>query len=356
MAKASLPKASHRSTDALVYDATKHRLEAYDVFSAQAIEAVALVAQKQAHYAHYTDFFNEVGVPIPRLYVTTKHKGVPVVDIPAKQRTQSGVKQRTQQGTIVVHLPMANPLDQNQLYHIATIAATLPAYRVIAFGNPSGAPYRYRQQGGGFLTLLAIAFTHHRKALVAAEIGYLREHGIKAAHHAGYSYGAHKVLIESGYLDDDEVASLTLVDPVAHPRGIQQLIHDFKATFAPMGRYVNRTKLPSYFEARKDASQTNHHKAALYRPISLAIGVLMARFDLMPAIRQVLTQHRRLRLTVAWGSRSELGNDAHMRTSIQQLMHDRPEHIKALRLKDDEHALANDIHLYAAIVYTGVNG
>ena len=204
--------------------------------------------------------------------------------------------------------------------------------------------------------LIAIACTRHRRSLVAPEIDYLRTHRIVNAHHVGYSYGAHKALIEAGYLGNDEVASLTLVDPVAHPRGLRQLVHDFRSTFAPMGKYVNRTKIPSYFEARRVAAATGHHKRALHRPITIAIGVLLARLDFIPTLKALLIQRPKLDVTMAWGTKSELGNDAHIRTSVHQLAIDAPEHIKGLRLKDDEHALANDIHLYAAIVYTALEG
>ncbi len=271
----------------------------------------------------------------------SKRRGVPVIEIAAQQK---------QVGTIVIHLPMSNPLDENQLYHIATVAAALPRYHIIAFGNPSGAPYHFKQQNARLWHLPAIAFTNRRRALVAPEIDYLRTQRITKAHHVGYSYGAHKALIESGYLEAQEVASLTLIDPVAHSRGFQQLIHDFRSTFTPMGKYVDRTQIESYFEARRAAAKTEHHKRALRRPISVAIGIMLARLDFIPTLKEVLRNNSSLRITVAWGTKSELGNDAHMKTSLHQLSHNNSGRVKALRLKDSEHALANDIHLYAAIV------
>lgn len=325
-----------------IYDSTAKRLHSYKLFSPKTIEVVAKVAQRQAEYTKYTDFFKDTGVSKPRLHLASKKRGVPVVEIPAKAKAK---------GTIVIHLPMSNPLDENQLYHASTVATALLSYRVIIFGNPSGAPYHFKQQNAGLRQLLAIAFTRRRQALVSAEIDYLRANKVTGAHHIGYSYGAHKALIESGYLRDDEIASLTVIDPVAHPRGIKQLIHDFQSTFTPMGKYVDRTNIQSYFEARRAAAKTQHHKQALRRPISVAIGILMARFDFITNLKKQLGMHTALKTTVAWGSKSELGNDAHMNTSLQQLSHDNPGRVKALRLKDDEHALANDIHLYAAIVY-----
>lgn len=325
-----------------IYTNTAKRLRAYGVFSEATVKKVARVAQRQAEYAKYQDFFREVGVSTPTLHLVSKKQGVPVAEIPAKGKLK---------GTIVIHLPMSNPLDENQLYHAATVAAALPNYRIVVFGNPSGAPYKFKQQSVRLWHLLAIAFSANRRALVNAEIDYLRKYQIINAHHVGYSYGAHKALIETGYLRDDEVASVTFIDPVAHPRGFKQLIHDFKSTFKPMGKYVDRTHIQTYFDARAAAAKTEHHKGALRRPISIAIGVVLSRLDFIATLTKLLNTHRDLKTTVAWGSKSELGNDAHMKASLHQLAHDHNGRVKAVRLKDDEHAMANDIHLYAAIVY-----
>lgn len=325
-----------------MYNNTAKRLRAYGVFSEETVEKVARVAQRQAQYTKYQDFFREVGVSTPKLHLVSKRQGVPVAEIPAKGKSK---------GVIVIHLPMSNPLDENQLYHAATVAATLPDYRIIVFGNPSGAPYKFKQQNARLWHLLAIALSNNRRALVKAEIDYLRKHHITNAHHVGYSYGAHKALIEAGYLRDDEVASVAFIDPVAHPRGFKQLIHDFKSTFKPMGKYVDRTHIQTYFDARAAAAKTEHHKGALRRPISIAIGVVLSRLDFIPTLTRLLNTHHNLKTTVAWGSKSELGNDAHMKTSLHQLAHDHKGRVKAVRLKDDEHAMANDIHLYAAIIH-----
>lgn len=319
------------------------RLQAYGVFSDTTLRTVEGVAKEQEAYATYQDYFASLNMPKPHVFMGTKRCGVPVVDIPSRQKIS--------EGTVVIHLPMSNPLDPNQLFHIATIASALPAYRIISFGNPSGKPYKYRSQNRSLRQLFKTALTNDQRSLISPEVEYLRKQNITRAHHVGYSYGAHKALIEARYLQAREIASLTLVDPVAHPRGLRQLIRDFKSTFTPMGKFVNRTGLQIFFDARRDTSKSGHHMTALRRPVSVALGILMARFDMMPKLGALLAVHPTLYVSVTWGSKSELGNDAHMQAGLSELAGKYPGRVQSLRLKDDEHALANDIHLYAAIVH-----
>lgn len=327
-----------------LYSSTAKRLQAYELFSEANIDRVATFAQKQATYIDYRAFFKDMGIPKPQLFVAQNGAGVPVVDVnPAAQK-----------GVIVLHLPMANPLDENQLFHIATVVGTNPLFRVIAFGNPSGKPYSYKQQNLSFWQKLKIAFSSKPRGLVTAELEYLKMQKIRQAHHVGYSYGAHKAMIEVYYSAIEAVASLTLIDPVAHPRGFKQLIHDFSATFEPLGDYVNRTQIPAYLQAREAAARTRHHDGALRRPINIAIGVLMRRLDLFTMLDKVLATHPNIRLTVAWGSKSELTNDAHMKVSMHRLKYEENKNVRALRLSADKHALANDIHAYAAIIGEGI--
>lgn len=323
------------------------RLKRYGIFSDETLRVVEAVAKKQATFTRYQDYFASLGMSEPTLYIGSKRRGVPVIDIASRENMPKG--------TIVVHLPMSNPLDENQLFHIATIASALPEYRIISFGNVSAKPYNYRAQNRTIFELYKIAFTNRREALVSAEIDYLHAQGIVSAHHVGYSYGAHKALIEAEYLGD-EAASLTLVDPVAHSRGIKQLIHDFRSTLAPMSKYVDRTNLPIYFDARRVTSETGHYKGALRRSMSVAVGILLARLDFIPYLKKVLTANKSTKLVVAWGTKSELGNDAYMKASVHQLANEYPGRVRGFGLKDDEHAMANDIHLYAALVYEAVRG
>ncbi len=325
-----------------IYQITTDRLKKYRLFSDETIETVAKTAKKQASYQSYRDFFEDAGIPVPTLYITKKKTGVPVVDIPSKVEPSKG--------TIVVHLPMANPLDPNQLYQIATIVAVNPAYRVVAFGNPSGIPNFYRQQNLSLRQRIAIAFTNNIQALVAAELEYLNAQNIDNSYHVGYSYGALKTLISSYYAKPGVIKGMILVDPVAHSRGFKQLVENFQATLGPLGEYVNRTMLESYFEARKDTSESARQpRRGLVRQINIAIGLLLARIDFINFFEKVLERHPDVSATVAWGSKSELGNDAHLKANLYNLVHSKYE-VHSMRLEGDKHAMANDVHLYAAII------
>jgi len=321
---------------------TTDRLRRYGLFSAATLRVVSQLARKQVGYTTYQAFFDEVGVTKPKLYISTQKGvgGVPYVDVPAKAKQQ--------EGTIVLHLPMGNSLDPNQLYQVATIAAANPAYRVIAFGNPSGKPYHYREQNLSVRKLWNIAFSSRRHALVAAELEYLASQEVTSAYYVGYSYGALKALIASQY-SQGEQKGLILIDPVAHPRGLRQLFRDFNTSFKPMGEYVNRTQVQTFFDARHDAVKLVDYSAGLTRPINIAIGLMLARTDLAPLIDEVLKKKPNLELAVAWGSKSELGNDAHMKVTMHRLAHEYAS-VRTLRLEGDTHPFANDIHLHAAII------
>lgn len=327
-----------------IYEKTVKRLTAYNLFDTQCIEEVARLAQEQSQFETYQQFFKSVDVPLePTLFIAANGRGVPLVDIDARESKEKGV--------LVVHLPMGNSLDANQLYQIATLALAFPAHRIIAFGNPSGKPLAYKQENLSFVEWLRVAFTKKLRGLVSAELEYLTSQNIQNASHVGYSYGAHKALLCAYYADSTQVSKVMLVDPVAHPRYRRQLLKDFSSTFEPLGKYVNRTELQSYFDARADAAEQVKHSQGIRRPVNIAIGLMLARIDFISWVTATLSKHPKLRAAVAWGSKSELGNDAHMKASLHNLAYETAKgRVKMLRLQGDAHAFPNDVHLYAAIV------
>ncbi len=325
------------------YNQTKDRLKAYGLFSDKTIEIVAQVAQKQAAYTTYQDFFVDMGVPEPEFFYYTKRHAVHLVEVPPRVTTA-----RADERVLVLHLPMGNPLDPNQLYQVATIAAANPTYRIVAFGNPSGKPYSFANQRRSPEEYRAIAFGHNKRALVAGELAYVASKNYHTVHHAGYSFGAHKALIASQHSPQNSVQSITLIDPVAHSRYALQLLGDFTRAFIPLGSYVNRTGIQSFFEAREDAKQL-HFNRGLARPINLATGIMLARLDFIPLLKKTIAAQPKAPFTVAWGSKSEMGNDAHLRANFHNLRA-RKTHLRELRLEGDQHAFANDIHLHAAII------
>lgn len=323
-----------------IFSHTKQRLEECNCFSPQTIQTVAAVAQQQVRHTRYRDFLHIVGVPTVQLHVAKGGSGVTFVDIPAKTK---------QIGVLVIHLPMGNPLDSNQLFQVATIAAAVPNYRVIGFGNPSGGRYAFRRQNLSMKQRRAIARGGNVEPLVAAELDYLKSQGVRRVVHAGYSYGALKAMFASYYESAVEVQGLICIEPVAHPRSIIQLTGDFLRTDSPLNKYVNRSKIPAFIDARKHGVDGLSYRRGLVRPINIAVAFLLARTDFMMLFKKILIKRPAIHAVVAWGGKSELGNDAHMTTMLQNITSTHPR-VHAFRFAEDTHALANDLHIHAAII------
>lgn len=320
---------------------TSERLASYGIFSDDTIKLVATFAKKQASFETYQDFLQFVGVPEPKLHSMNKKTAVPYIDIPAKAKKPKGV--------IVFHLPMANPLDPNQLYQVATIAGVNKDYRVIAFGNPSGKPFAFKGQNLSLKRRSSVAFTNDLKPLVEAELDYLQQQGINHCYQVGYSFGAHKALIESLYMEPGTVDGIVVIEPVAHKRPPFQLLRDFQRTLEPLGRYVDRTELKTFIEARTDSARLLAFGLGMSRPINLSIGWMLARVDFIGLVKKVLQQQPQAKLTVSWASKSELGNDAHLSTVFKSKELQNTA-VRTVRLQGDTHAVANDVHLTAAII------
>ena len=334
------------STPKEIAEKTKARLQSYGLFSAQTINAVAKLTQHQASFATYQDFFTAMGVPLkPTLFVNKQGRGVYVVDIAPRKK---------QKGTLVSFLPMGNSLDQNQLYQTAALASAFPEYRIIAFGNPSAKPFAHRTERLSLGDWLRVAFTKNSQPAVSAELAYLQSQNISNAQYIGYSYGALKALLCARY-GDIQPQRLVLLDPVAHARYKKQLLTDFMFTMKPLGEYVNRTGLQTFLDARNDAVSMIDYTKGLARPVNVAIGLMLSRIEVMPFIKNLVEKQPTLRVTLAWGTKSELGNDAHMTAEAHGLSHDvAPGRLQTFRLVGDKHAFANDLALTAAILYESI--
>lgn len=319
---------------------TADRLAEYGLFSRSTIDVVASFAEQQAAYLTYQDFFRAVGMTEVKFHTDKKGRGASYVDIPASKK---------EKGVIVWHLPMGNPLDPNQLYQAASIAGVLSEYRIIAFGNPSGKPYNFKAQNLNPKDRASIAFSSKRKVLVAAELDYLASQNITSMYQVGYSYGALKALIESLYAPKGSVEGIVTIEPVAHPRYAIQLLGDFTRSFVPLGKYVNRTELQTFFDARKDSANLVAYSAGLKRLINIAIGYMLSKVDFIPLLKQVMAHQPEARVTIAWASKSELGNDAHLSTVLDAMQKEGAP-VSPVRLTDDTHAVANDVHVTAAIL------
>ena len=276
------------------------------------------------------------------VYTVKNGDGVSVVDIPAQQPVL---------GVLVVHAPMLSPLDAAQRYQLATIAMANPEYRVIGFGNPARGKHFVTAQELDFWSRLKVALLKDMRPIITPELAYLESQGITEWHQIGFSYGALKATTESEHMRPGALQGLLLLDPVPFKRNIVRLGLDFKKTYGPLGKYVNAVNLETYHKARGDAAR-EFGKNALFRPVNIAISFALSRINIYKLLARVMKRHPQASVMIAWGAKSELGNELRTRRSVAALNQGRALKNQAISLRLDgaAHAFANDVHLYAAII------
>lgn len=321
---------------------TKNRLAALHDFSDETLHWIAKRAAWQQEHSTYHDLFEAVGVPAVETFVAPNGDGVPYVDVPARKKPEKGV--------LVLHTTMGNPLDANQLYQIAVIADTNPQYRVIGFGNPCGKPFYVAEQSLSFSQWVKIAFTHNSRSLFHAEIEYLRQQGISEAIQIGYSYGALKAVLESGYRAPEDTKKIILIDPVTRPRNPIRLARDFARTYEPLGEYVNRVESKTYHEARGDAARIRDYFGTLVRPVNIAIGCMLARTRIAQKIYELLQRTPDTKVYIAWGSESELASGRSVHEMLRETIQPKKGQLELVELEGQKHAYANDLYLHAALI------
>ncbi len=319
---------------------TAERLENYyPGFSPDVVDVVSDFADYQASFEDYRDFFGAVGIPDVETVTFDGNTGVTVVDVRPEDYDAKHA--------IIMHLPMGNPLDTNQLFQVATVAGTNPDSRVIAFGNPSSG--RYKGQ-----TLPR----EHKKQIVSGLLSplvrdgnkYIENSGIELTDEAGYSFGALKVLA-SAYAGTHLMRHVVSVEPVGKKRNLAKLTYDFIKSNKALGQYTKAPELPIYTQARDDAVSDLEYFKGLARPTNIAIARALSNSGLYSHMFDTLFFNPGSDLTVAWGSESELSNDDRMTKLVNDLKKTSEGHrVSSMRLEGQKHALANDIHLHAAII------
>lgn len=323
-----------------IADATYDRLQAYGNFSAPVIERVSEFAGFQAGYTDYHDFFNAIGLAIPS-------KNAPAIEVRPQEHEPSAA--------LVVELPHANALDANQLYGLATIAGTNPGKRVVAFANPSG-PGRAANQVDRY------GRQHLRHGVLRAfgipRREYFAEQGIETTEHYGYSGGVEKVFA-AAYYGETAMRSAVLLEPASSKRrSLAALALRFGQSNADMKKYVAATNLPAFHQARGDSVGLLSYALGLLRPTNIAAAGQMAWGEFEDDLRLALLRNPELRSTVAWGTKSRLIDDQKMLIATQTLNHlpgvGPQGRCQILRFDGQSHAMANDVHLQAAVVLEGL--
>lgn len=320
----------------------------YHSFSPETVEAVAGMYERIDRYeaqegVGYVNFLESQGANNTKKLIPSEHalNPIEVLDIRPEEHDPSEA--------MVVHLPMANPLDSNMRFHVASIAATHPESRVIALANPSG-PGRK----SGALS------RDQRQRLVegdAATLGeglayYLEREGVERTREYGYSYGADKALGGMA-LDACDVEKLLLLEPASiKQRSLGALAVAFMSTDKAMQGYVEASGSDVYEEARKDAIGVAGYGLGLARLSNLAIARSLASGNFIGNYTNAMLRQPDMKTTVSWGTDSELAEHGKMQGFVAAANRAfGAERVQDIQLKGQKHALANHIGLQAALTH-----
>lgn len=320
----------------------------YHSFSPETVEAVAgMYEQIDRYEAHdssdYGEFLDSFGANKTKKLIGSEHAFNPieVLDIRPDEHDP--------EEAMIVHLPMANPLDSNMRFHVASIAATHPDSRVIALANPSGPGRKY-----GSLS------RNQRQRLAAGDASplgesfayYVEREGILRTREYGYSYGADKAL-GSIVLDACDVEKMLLLEPASiKKRSLGALAVAFMSTDKAMQGYIEASGSKIYEDARKDAIGIAGYGIGLARPSNLAIARTLASGGFIARYTDAMLRQPDMKTTVSWGTDSELAEHDKMQGFVVAAKRSfGAERVKDIQLEGQKHALANHIGLQAALTY-----
>jgi hypothetical protein len=339
-----------------IYDFTAERLQAYYPFDQEVTDAVAYVAAIQSRHS-YGEFLDHFRIPEPQVVRVGEDKRIKVLDIMPEGMDIDDTQAR------VVHLAMGNDLSKNQIYQIATTHAADPAMRTIAFANPSGPRHK-----AGILPVKQCVRVARgdTRLLVDRQSRYVAGQRITTTIQEGFSYGCLPALASTQYAElyDQQVSRTTAIEPADNKArsghkipAMLSLAGDFGATAEALAGYVKASGIDAFStEARGDDGPLGMVKyvLGLGRLTNLAISSALADDRFYERARDALSAQESARLSVVWGSESELvdtlvDTDA-MTAQIEALQTRFEGRVSQIEIPGGRHNMVNDIHLQAALM------
>ncbi len=320
--------------------ATRERLQEYYAFDTEVLDAVTPVADQQLATDDYRSF-------------VTQHVlgGASETELRRARFLDIQPHEHDPKAALMIHLAMGQPLDPNNLYQIAAIAAANPNTRILTAPNPSGPAYaapkftaaeRKAIAGGDF------------KPVVTPLLRFAEDKRIESLNQYGYSFGA-DLAMEAAANDVFETPRTVVIEPASVvKRSLLGLGMAFASSNAALKDYVAESG-PAFKAARKESLGMLEFNAGLARLSNLAIarGLSHEGFELRATT--ALDENPSMKATIAWGSKSELANHDQLVGITDGLQYTYgPERFHSIVLADQKHALANDVFLQAAIVSQGL--
>lgn len=317
---------------------TAEQLGEFYEFSPAVVDRVSETMDRIQSFDTFRDFFAETGVPNVHRVNFDGYKSNRVLDIKPADYDETEA--------ISISLPMANPLDHNNIFQVASIAAHFPDRRVFAFGNPSGEGY-----GPGkirFNQMKTVANGNFWPT-VETELKFSDAERLERVYRSGYSYGVEKALAATKRANQDTPAVAVIEPASVVPRALKELGDAFKSSEDALAGYVEANDLPTFLAAREKSVTPGNYILGLARPTNIAVakGIGEGLFGVL-AGEALLTQPD-MQMTIAWGSDSELALDAAVQDAID-FLNVHGDHVRAMRMIGHRHALANFLPVQLAIL------
>lgn len=321
---------------------TADRLLGYYPFSPDVVDDVSEFVERQASFTSYQAFFDSVGLKDPFVFRTKGYKPTNIVDFRPKEHAPGEA--------VFYHLPMANPLDANQMFQLASVAATNPNKRILAAANPSGPGYK-----SGRLRLLQTpkVLKGNLGATIDPLLRYADDQKIDVSQQIGVSYGADEAM-ETARRANHVVLSAVAIEPVIGERSFVGLAKDFKASDAALKGYVRASKMPLFESARAEAISGKAYMLGLLRLSNLAITEALTKGGFEARTTDAIKRQEKMRTLVAWGTASELARHEQLSDFMTDLLGQHPSRVDEIVLADQKHASFNDIPLQLALIRQGL--
>lgn len=320
---------------------TAARLEQYNAFDQKVIERVAAVAEEQLHTDNYRQFISNY--VLGENLTENDAKNASILDIRPREHDPKAA--------LMIHLAMGQPLDPNNIYQIATIAAVNPHIRIITKGNPSGLGYAKQ---GLDREQRELASRGNFSPLTEPLMRFAEENGIESVDQYGYSFGA-DLAMTAASKEAFDTPNVIVVEPASVvKRSLIGLGIAFGRSNSTLQEYVDLSG-PAFAAARKESLGMAGFGVALARLSNLAISRGLSEGYFGGRAAEALSVQPDMQATIAWGTDSELSLHSATSDIVRALRADYGEdRVQAIKLEGQNHALANDVYLQAALVAQGL--
>lgn len=332
--------------------AVESRLNQYYEFDQDVTGRVSDAAERQNKYS-FNELATQFGIGSGSLpaYPAGYKKPIEVLTILPKSDYDPNE-------ATVYHTAFGYPVNKNTAMHAIRLFEADSARQMVVIGNPATV-------GAGmgklsFKESLQVARYKDLRPAVHPLLAYLAQQQITQTQHLGPSYGADKAAVaiaESGRFDQ-EVSRGVLIEPVsATERSLKQLIADFGTSGGPQQDYVRQTGSMPYDEIWAEDSKIKFAAWAggLARVSNIAIANVLTDGRFVDRASGALEAQEKLRLSIGWGSSSELVDDQTITTVTEGLRTQfGANRVNSLRIQGMHHAGVDDIDLHAAVMLQGL--